>query len=76
MSPDGKSLSPNVQICNHPVTENVEMPLIVRARRGRPDLWVINEGVGVGHGFDHDHLALMITVRPRGAAESGYLDGS
>jgi len=72
VSPDGKSLSPNVQSGNHPATENIEMPLIRRARRGRPsDVWVINEGVSFVYGFDHDRSALIMTVRPREAKRFG-----
>jgi hypothetical protein len=52
VSPDGKSLSPNVQSGKHPVTENIAMP-------------------GFAHGFDHDHSALIMTVRPREAKRSG-----
>jgi hypothetical protein len=48
------------------------MPLIHGARRGRPsDVWVINEGVSFVHGFDHDHSALIMTVRPREAKRFG-----
>lgn len=48
------------------------MPLIRRAGRGRPwDVWVINEGVSFVLGFDHDHSALIMTVRPWEAKRFG-----
>jgi len=34
-------------------------------------MWVINEGVSFVHGFDHDHSALIMTVRPREAKRFG-----
>jgi hypothetical protein len=48
------------------------MPLIPRAKRGRPsDVWAINEGVSFVHGFDQGHSALIMPVRPREATSLG-----
>jgi hypothetical protein len=34
-------------------------------------VWVISEGVSFVHGFDHDHSALTMTVRPAEAKRFG-----
>ena len=48
------------------------MPLIRLARRGKAvGYWVINEGISFVHGFDHDHSALIMTVRPWEAKRFG-----
>ena len=34
-------------------------------------LWVIEEGIHFVHGFDHDHSALIMTMRPGDAKRFG-----